>query len=395
MHKIIVEKPYHFVAPHPGRFWPRLIALLLPLYLRRWHGVVQVDFRGLEHLRASVSSGHGILLTPNHCRPCDPMVLGLLARAAGQPFFVMASRHLFEQHPLQTWLLRRAGAFSVYREGLDRDALRAAVDILRNASRPLVLFPEGVITRTNDRLNPLMDGMAFIAHSAAKQRADRGQVVIHPVAMRYLFEGNLEAALTPTVEELERRLSWRPKHQLTLHERLAKVGVALLGLKEVEYFGEVRPGPVAERIQRLIDRLLVPLEAQWVKGQGDGDVVARVKRLRTAMVPDLANGDLSEDERVRRWAQLEEVYLAQQLSFYPPDYIEGAPAHERLLETAERFEEDLTDHARVYSPIRAVVTVGPALPVSPARERGVADPLVEQVRASLDKLLSVPREALL
>jgi len=36
----------------------------------------------------------------------------------------MASWHLFKQSAAQTWLLRRAGAFSVYREGMDRDALK-------------------------------------------------------------------------------------------------------------------------------------------------------------------------------------------------------------------------------------------------------------------------------
>ena len=42
-----------------------------------------------------------------------------------------------------------------------------------------------------------MEGTAFIAHSAAKQRAaatSAGQVVAHSVAIRYRFHGNLEIA---------------------------------------------------------------------------------------------------------------------------------------------------------------------------------------------------------
>ncbi len=51
-------------------------------------------------------------------------------------------------------ILRQVGAFSVYREGMDRDALKCAIQILVDARRPLVLFPEGVISRSNDRLHP-------------------------------------------------------------------------------------------------------------------------------------------------------------------------------------------------------------------------------------------------
>jgi len=71
----------------------------------------------------------------------------------------------------QAWLLRRIGAFSVYREGLDRTALKTAIELLVEARRPLVIFPDGIITRSNDRLGAFYEGPAFIAHSAAKQRA--------------------------------------------------------------------------------------------------------------------------------------------------------------------------------------------------------------------------------
>ena len=52
----------------------------------------------------------------------DPIVLQCLARELSQPFFVMASSHLFRGSKLLAWTLRKMGAFSVYREGVDRDA---------------------------------------------------------------------------------------------------------------------------------------------------------------------------------------------------------------------------------------------------------------------------------
>src|SRR3990170_4310777 len=146
MQPIVLDKPYQFIPPHRGRFWPAAFQLSLPHYLRKSHGIERVKWRNVDRLNASLRAGHGVLLAPNHCRPCDPMVLGLLAREIGRPLFVMASRHLFEQGRFMAWLLPRVGAFSVYREGMDREALKCAIQILVEAKRPLILFPEGVIS---------------------------------------------------------------------------------------------------------------------------------------------------------------------------------------------------------------------------------------------------------
>src|SRR5205085_2509528 len=154
---------------------------------------------------------------------------------------------------------------SVYREGVDRQALNAAIGVLQEASRPLVIFPEGVITRSNARLGNLMEGTAFIARNAAKKRSQEkpsGQVVIHPVALKYYFRGDINAAVTPALDDIERRLSWRPHRHLPLTDRILKVGLGLLSLKEIEYLGHAQTGANPERLARLIDHLLVPLEKE-------------------------------------------------------------------------------------------------------------------------------------
>jgi hypothetical protein len=236
-----------------------------------------------------------------------------------------------------------------------------------------------------------MEGTAFIAHTAAKQRAAAtppGQVVVHPIIIRYLFRGDLEAALTPVLEEIEARLSWRPPRERRFRERINRVGEALLCLKELEYLGRSQTGEVPERLARLINCLLQPLEKEWLKGEREGDVVARVKKLRMAILPELISGEIDETERARRWRQLADLYLAQQLSCYPPDYIRSRPTPERLLETVERFEEDLTDRTRIHRPLHAIIEVGEALPVSPVRERGGGpDPLMEKIRRQMEMLL--------
>jgi 1-acyl-sn-glycerol-3-phosphate acyltransferase len=393
---IVVAEPYRFVPPSRGTLVPRLLALWLPRYLRDAHGVVAVRCRGVERLRASLAAGHGVMLAPNHCRPCDPMVLGHLAREARCFPHIMASWHLFKQGRLRAWLLRHAGVFSVYREGMDRESLACAVRILAEARRPLVLFPEGAVTRHNDLLNHLMEGTAFIARNAAKQRGATGRpdgVVVHPVAIRYVLEGDLEQAVAPVLAMIERRMGWRPQTSLPLVERVLKAGGAMLALKEIEYFGAPQTGGIGERVGRLVDGLLEPLEAKWARGKRERDVVGRIKLLRAAILPDLLSGELPQQERDRRWRQLEDCYLAQSLSCYPAGYFAPAPTPERVLETVERFEEDATDASPPHARLRAVVDVGEALTVPGARERGAEeDHLMERLRGSLEGLLAASLE---
>jgi len=396
MQNIIIDKPYRFIPPARGTFWPTVFRAYLPRYLKNSHGIESWELIGADRLRASIRAGHSILLAPNHCRPCDPMVIGLLSREVNQLVYMMASWHLFMLSRFQAWLLPRVGVFSVYREGMDRESLKCAIQILTEARRPLVLFAEGVITRTNDRMIHMMEGLSFLARNAAKQRAalvPPGKVVVHPVAIRYFFRGDIERALAPVLEDIERRLSWQPLTGRPLVERIVKIGQALLALKEIEYFGAPRGGKPGERLEGLVDRLLAPLEQEWLKGKREGDVIARIKAIRTAIMPDMVAGELPEDERARRWRQLADTYLAQQVASYPPEYFGPNPTPEQMMETVERFEEDLTDTCRVHRPIHVVMEVGEAIEVSPARERGAAtDPLMAQLRERLEAMLAALKE---
>ncbi len=386
MQNIVIDKPYTFIPPRVSRFWMWVARRMLKRQLRKDHGIVGVECRGAEHLRASLAAGHGVMLVGNHCRPCDPLVLDSLARAVGRPFHTIASWHIFMASRFQSFMLPRIGAFSVHREGMDRESLKCSVKTLVDGKFPLVIFAEGIITRTNDRLLNFMEGPAFMARTAAKQRAD-GEVVIHPVFIRYFFEGDLAATVGPVVAEIENRLSWQPQTQLPLLERIAKVGAALLALKEIEYFHAPQLGSPHDRLARLMNHLLEPLENQWAAGRHDGDPMVRVKRLRTAILPDLVSSELPEGERAGRWRHLADLYLVQQLLCYPGNYIEQ-PTPERILETVERYEEDLTDIARAHPPIRAVITVGEGIAVGASRDRSQAvDPVTTELRQRMEALL--------
>jgi 1-acyl-sn-glycerol-3-phosphate acyltransferase len=393
MQNIIVEKPYKFIAPHRGNWWPSFIQRfrLIDRWLRSSEGVISHECRNGHLLRQSLDAGHGIMLAPNHARPGDPIAMGFLAREVKTHVYAMASWHLFHQGRFNAFAIHKMGGFSLNREGIDRLAINTGIEILQTAERPLILFPEGAVSRTNERLMALLDGVAFIARTAAKKREkdNGGKVVVHPVALKYQFRGDLRATIEPVLSMIEHRFSWRPQTKLPLLERVFKVGRSLLSLKEIEYFGEVQSGRrLHDRLEHLIDRLLGPLEQQWLAGAKSGPIVPRVKALRMQIMPDMVRGGLSAIERAQRWEQLADIYLAQQVYSYPADYLTTRPSADRILETVERYEEDLTDQVTVHGNLHCVIEVGEAIEVSPTRDRKAeVDPLMAQIESELQAML--------
>jgi hypothetical protein len=144
------------------------------------------------------------------------------------------------------------------------------------------------------------------------------------------------------------------------------------------------------RAETLVAELLGRLEAGWQIKDASGSVIARVKRIRTAILREMISGKVSQEERQRRWRDLATCYYVQQISHYPRDYIlreKNLP--ERIVETVERFEEDFTDGMRVHAPFHATIEVGEAIPVGTQRERnGGSDPIMAEVRRQLQSMMN-------
>ena len=392
MQNVFIEKPYKFV-PAIGATWPQSMYCWLGLYkreLRRRQGVIDFECRNLDRLQDSLAAGHGIMLTPNHPRMADPMLMCHLARLVPCNFYAMASWHLFNQGWRLSWVLRLMGAFSVNREGLDRQAVDHAIEILQNAERPLIIFPEGTTSRTNDQLMALMDGPALIARTAAKRRAKSGsgEVVVHPVGIKYVFQGDLQKTCDGVLSRIERQLGWRPDNRVPLVDRLVRVGNAMLTLKELQYGIDQPVGTLHERQTTMVNRLLQPLELEWLGKVQNQGIAIRIKNLRLKIFPELTLNALDDAERKRRWSQLEDTYLAQQIDCYPENYVVDNPTVDRILETVEKFEEDLNDACTIHGDLKAIIKIDEAIEVSPERTRGVSeDQLMTQIRERLQALL--------
>ena len=292
--------------------------------------------------------------------------------------------------PHPALLLRRCGGFSVWREGMDRQSLLAAVDVLTEADRPLVVAPEGVLTRTNDRLLRLMDGVAFMARTAAKHRADANVpagVVMHATVIKYFFDGDIRAALEPTLTDSGGPPLVAPGAGMPLAPRIQRLGEGLLAVKEVEYYGQARTGPLHDRVTALINHLLVPLEKEWLNGRAEGDATERVKKLRIAIVPTLIAGVPDEAEHP----------VLAAVGRHLPDPMPGACTRRTTSSAPDRRAVDGDrqalrggrDRPRARLPAHAGRRAGgrgdPRLPHPRARAGG--DPLMQKLTASMQSIL--------
>jgi hypothetical protein len=400
MQDIIVEKPYEFQPPIRRNWAPWLFQTfrVVDRFLHKNEGIQSYELRGLDHLKESLRQKCGILLAPNHCRYADPITMGWLVRPLGVYIYAMASWHLFNESPLQSLAMRMCGGFSINREGIDRQALDTAIGALVEGQRPLVVFPEGTVFRSNDILHPLLDGVGFIARSAAKRRAklNKPPTVIHPIAIKYLFKGDVIESIAPVVEEIENRLAWYQPicRQFSMLDRVKRLTEAFLATKELEHMGQVGSGDLKPRRVALIEHLLQQTELRWLgKPSEEQAVIPRIKAMRLRIVPELLQLGHGQADGIR--CDLNRLYVAQQIASYPDHYLDAPVTNTRLLETVEQLEEDIWDKARVHRPLHAIIEVCEPIVVSESRAaKGEADPILTELESKLSaKLAKLAYEA--
>ncbi|MCO8123788.1 1-acyl-sn-glycerol-3-phosphate acyltransferase [Stieleria sp. TO1_6] len=401
---VVFERPYEFVPPIRSTVWPWLVQRLriYDRYLAKKEGVVDYELRETDLLKASLDAGHSVLLAPNHCRYADPLVMGWLARRLGIHVHAMASWHLFNEGWLDAFAIRRMGAFSIFREGNDRQSLETAIEILIDGARPLIVFPEGTTNRTNDQLKPLLDGVAFIARTAAKRRAKRfaddatratagsGKVVIHPIGIKYLCMDPVEPWANAQLDEFERRLGWHRMPPRDTRQRTVRLAEAMLSLKEIQYTGSTSQGDLPNRRDRLIETLLSSTEAEMGLHSSSSEVRERVRQIRSKVSALYFQSDQSPPIRDKMHRYVDAADFAQDLASYPDSYlIDGQATDTRIVETIQRMQESINGKANNSMRLKAVIEVAPAIEVDTARPpKGVRDPLMQTLDDELTKLIN-------
>src|SRR5436190_176986 len=309
----------------------------------------------------------------------------------------MAAWQVFLAHKgIDGFVMQRMGAFSVDREGCDRRAMRQACELL-TTSQWLVVFPEGEIYHTNERLTPLREGVAFMAITSQRDldKANEGrQIWVVPTAIKYTYQDDITPKLNAAMANLESRLLIKPKPGAALHERIIAFGEAMLTLKEKEKLGHSQEseGDLPTRLHRLIEHLLVEHEMrQFKKTSTDQSVPLRVKTLRRSLLELMCDEKAGDDDRRKAKDALDDLHLVLQLYSYPGDYVSTKPSVERMGETVEKFEEDVLGITSPKGKRRAKVTFGEPLDVkrhTAARARKAAEELTGRLETSIIGLMS-------
>ena len=385
------EKPPRWWSPKPS---PRWISIWRPLRMheqRKKHRLVDVKVHGAQRIQELLREGQGVLITPNHCSHADAFALYSAADRAATPIYAMMAWQVFARGSwLRAQILRQHGAFSIDREGTDLAALRKAREVLERDPYPLAIFPEGEVYHLNERITPFREGPAAIALMAAR-KASRSISCV-PCAIRYHYVQDPTPELSEVMDRLEQSLHWRPRHDLSLRERIYHLAEGALALKEVEILGKTQSGPLVERIHKLIEFILGRVECGNGLSANGKSIPERVKEARRTLIARLET--LPEDESNRHCVleDLDDLFLVVQAYSYPGDYVSEKPSIERIAETVDKFEEDLlgVKTATIRGSRRAEVYFGEPIPVPSSKKEGVTPTsLTQSLQEGVEKLLGL------
>jgi hypothetical protein len=393
------QLPYQFQPPRLSPFWVWATGPSRRKMLRRDHKVMEIDISGTENLASLVGKGDGILVTPNHSDPADALVMFHLGDRIAKPFCYMAAYQVFEGNAgFRRWLFPRIGAFPVDREGSDRQALKAGIDVLSAGENPLVVFPEGEIYYLADRLTPLREGAPYLAVKAAEKLSEKGRRMwIVPIGMKYRFLDGFDPTpgLSELMSSLEQRYTWFPHEECSLATRIYHFAEGTLALMELEYIGAPQTGPLKERLASLREHILDTLEDRHAGKRRSDPVPVRVKELRRSCIDRLAKPETTATEGAKLRRDLHDLFRVVQLFSYPGDYIQECPTVERVAEILTKLEEDAASGHRESpprGPRRAALRIGEPIDVtehlaSGAKPRTVLPALTSELEHRIQGLL--------
>ena len=379
-----------FWPPRPSRFWTAVLEPVRRRCLHGWFGITQVDVAGFGDAWRRIAPGDGVLIAPNHSHDSDPHVMLEVGHQVRRRFYFMAAWQVFCGHRgLDGWAMQRIGAFSVDRESYDRHAVKQAVELL-TSGRSLVVFPEGEVFHMNDRITPLLEGVAFMALSAQReleQASAPARVWIVPTAIRYRYVEDISARLEDAVAALEARVLVKPRPAVSLPERIVHLGEVQLTIKDKEVLGQARDheGDLPTRIAYLVAAALKGLETEHLRKSPAAETIPlRIKALRRHLLQAWIDEKGSPETRRAAREALEDVQLVLRLFSYPGDYITAKPSVERMAETVEKFEEDIYGDSRPKGKRRARVLIGEPIDLKEKLTAGPTRAVTADVTAQLE-----------
>lgn len=365
----------------PYRFFPARPSMIIMSLCRwvnaRWglpgpnHRIRHLEIGGaIDAIREIERRGERVVFTPNHSTHSDPQVMTEVQRRLGAPSCYMAAYDVFLRSRLTGWVMQRAGAFSVDREGSDRKSMAEALKWLTSGRFSLTIFPEGNVYMTNDRVTPFLEGAAFLALKAQKDLGDTRPIHVVPVSIKLSHLTDIRPRVREKLAALADLTTDPHDHQADPVAELTRIGRDLLG-KNLRQRGYLRPdediseGHLTEVLRDSVARVAVGLESKMgLTPKDPADLTDRLRKIRAAIHQIRSDPEKEAEHRVAAgWA--DEAILAMRILGYANPYVVENPTLDRFAETVEKLSEDVFGRwDRPLGPRDALVRLGPPIDLS-------------------------------
>ncbi|MEM8952835.1 MAG: lysophospholipid acyltransferase family protein [Verrucomicrobiota bacterium] len=353
------------------------------------HRIREVEVSGGERLQVACDRpGARLFFVSNHPTHSDAQIVMEAQRQMGVISSFMAAYDVFLRSRVMAWVLQRGGAFSVDRDGNDRQSMKTAIEILIRGQFALTIFPEGNVYLTNDRVRAFQEGAAFIAMKAQKELGATGSIYAVPVAIRVTRVTDQREAIRGQLARLAGEVGEHVDVGASFVEEVRRIGFAALdrNLRQRgylhgpgEYPGESGiPGALEHCAVGIVEGLEAKMELTPKQGSGLSD---RIRRIRGRVHQIRLDPERKADHAVAvGWA--DEAMTALRILSYSGDYLSGGATMDRVGESVEKLLEDT--YSEMQAPVgdrHAFVEFGD--PILLSRELGA---FAEDGRGTLGRL---------
>jgi 1-acyl-sn-glycerol-3-phosphate acyltransferase len=328
-----------FKPPIDNPFFVALCKALLPMEMWRAKIRVEVVGDGISRLRA-LGNQH-VVVIGNHSDQYDPEVMLELSKLAGENFYFVAAREVFDWVAgLTGKCFQNLGCYSVSRGQADAESFQMTRKIIATGDRKLVIFPEGEVSRQPDLLMPLRPGAArlFLEGQEELLKVDAKHatpVLILPIGIRWCFGSDISNRLNKQLRKIERRLGIREQSSRTMLElenRTRAAASVMLAILEEEYLLPSGAGlPVESRIIKLRGELLRQLapvvDVELQPDESDLQSLRRVHnairsfvRVESSWKDNWFRKRIHKHQANKMWKYVEDVHRVQRsIGVHEPD----------------------------------------------------------------------------
>lgn len=404
----IRPKPFTFRPPKRSRLVIALCKRFLPFVIRRKLKVTQIEIGDddLEKLRALRSKR--CLLMPSHSGGFEPHIILYLSKLLGDDYNYLAAMEAFEKSPIIGWIMQRIGAYSIIRGTTDRPSFQMTKQLLVDAKRWLVIFPEGQTVWQNDTVIPFQQGvvqLAFKAYEAAVKQDESASLFCVPISIKYAYLKDMRSHRDASLERLESRLfpsdSMAPEMP---NERLRRIGKAVLIANEKSH--NVKPDEDAsfdDRLQMMKETIIRRIERKLeLTPRAGQSLLDRTHALFNAVdrivyeEPQASEYEqkLANERQQAARDLYDDLWRVLQLVAIYDGYVRELMTVERFMDVLGLLEMEVLGERRIWGPRKAMVRVGDCVDLRDhfstykADKRGVIQQVTLAVESQVRQMLS-------